>query len=230
MKRLLLLMVLCSPLLQADVTLVDSGRPQATLVLGEKATRSAQLAAFEVQHHIRLITGAQLDIVRTPPQDGIRIFIGNEAAQAAGFNEPLPESERSVVHFQDGDIILCGTDSPDYEAVDYKKHQTFPSFKGNYLGTLFAAYDFLEQGCGVRFYWLDESGTTFQARKTLTVPEFRRRHTPPMDAFREIYYYNGEPKVSPRDAALWKLRWRMCSFFGQTNHNMASIYFRYYKP
>ncbi len=230
MKRLFLLISLCSPLLWSDLTLVDSGRPQATLVLGEQATRSAQLAAFEVQHHLRLITGAQLEIVRTAPANGIRIFIGNEAARSAGYIEPLPQREFSVVHFQGSDIILCGTDSPDYGEVDYRNHKSFPGFKGNYLGSLFAAYDFLEQGCGVRFYWLDESGTTYEARTTLKIPEFRRRHTPPMDAFREIYYYNGDPKVSARDEALWKLRWRMCSFYGQTNHNMASIYFRHYKP
>ncbi|MBT7162551.1 MAG: hypothetical protein HN904_07210, partial [Victivallales bacterium] len=44
------------------ITLVRDGKPEAVIVLGEKATRSAQMGAFELQHHVRLITGAELPI------------------------------------------------------------------------------------------------------------------------------------------------------------------------
>ena len=50
--------------LYAKVTIADNGKPQSVIVLGEKPTRSAQLAARELRHHIKLITGAELQIIK----------------------------------------------------------------------------------------------------------------------------------------------------------------------
>ncbi len=213
------------------VTLVEDAVARAQIVCAEEATRSAQLGAFELRHHIALITGVQLPIVNKALDNlPCRIFIGDSPAlRETGKLPPKLDFETSLLRFVDNDILLLGNDSLDFGKVDYADEKTFPDFQENYKGTLFAVYDFLELCCGVRFYWLDESGTTFTPRKTLSVLPLERSHTPPLDAFREVYYYGGEPFVASRDSALWKLRWRMSRYFGATNHNMNSIYFRYYK-
>ena len=51
----------------ADTTLVRDGKPVSVIVLEAKPTRSAQMGAFELQHHVKLITGATLPIVQKVP-------------------------------------------------------------------------------------------------------------------------------------------------------------------
>ncbi|MDD5706569.1 MAG: hypothetical protein PHR35_11635, partial [Kiritimatiellae bacterium] len=67
-----------------DLTLVKDGAPAAAIVLAAQPTRAAQLAAFELQHHVRLITRATLPIVSedaTVP--GVRILVGESGATRA---------------------------------------------------------------------------------------------------------------------------------------------------
>ena len=74
----------------AAVTLVEQGKPRAAIVLdAERPTRAAQFAAFELQHVIRLITDAELPIVRGP--DGVAgaaILVGDSQAARAGPSGP----------------------------------------------------------------------------------------------------------------------------------------------
>ena len=46
------------------VELVKDGKPAASIILAEKPTRSAQMAAVELQYHIKLMTGATLEILK----------------------------------------------------------------------------------------------------------------------------------------------------------------------
>jgi hypothetical protein len=222
-KACLLAMLMLFPLgLHADITLVRDGIPEATIILEKSPTASAQLGAFELQHHIRLISGATMPIVRgaTPANTKVIIKIGGE-------NEGL-SGESSRIQFSDNKILLTGNDSPAFHSVNYDEYSGFPSIYNSFKGSLYAVYDFLEDYCGVRFYYIDESGTTFKPRKTIAVVEKNRTFTPPLDAFRLIC--DDDQKISkfqfsPRERALWQLRWRMNVTYGLTNHNQYSIYF-----
>ena len=202
----------------SELVLVNDGKPNATIVLQEKPTRAAQMGAFELQHHIKLITGVELPVVRAVmPEKGIKIFVG-------GNNEGLT-GEISIIRFNGDKIILAGNDSPDYGVVSYDKPNTYPKLEYNYRGSLYAVYDFLEIHCGIRFYGPDESGTTYRERQTLTVyPAAERKHTPPMDALRFLHFDDSKGK----DFSLLRLRWRHTRLFGHCNHNMYSIFFRYW--
>jgi len=103
-----------------DVTLVRDGNPESVIVLEKKPTRSAQMGAFELQHHIKLITGAELPIVRgeAPADAKTVIRIGGE-------NQSIKE-EASVIRFKGNTILLTGGDTADYREVDYRKNNTFP--------------------------------------------------------------------------------------------------------
>ena len=63
----------------AELTLVQDGKANAVILLDNSATKSAQLGAFELQHHVKLITGVELPITTKKPTDGkIAIKIGGE--------------------------------------------------------------------------------------------------------------------------------------------------------
>jgi len=209
----------------ADVILVKDGQPQAEILLNTPATKSAQLGAYELQYHIKLITEAELPIVTTRnPAVPVAIRIGGE-------NQSI-EEEASVVKFRDGEILLTGGDTPDNRKVDYAKPGTYPSIDYHWKGSLFAVYDFLEDYCNVHFYGMDPLDTTFARRKTLEVKAKDRYFVSQTDAFRDVYddlFYSGhEIKKTSRDQALWKLRWRSTVTYAKTNHNTYSIYFTHW--
>ena len=218
----------------ADLILVNNGRAAAEIILGPNPTRSEQLGALELNHHIRLITGTELP-VRTAPgkEDAVRIYIGESTSIPC----PVREGERIVRKIRGKNIYLTGTDTSSRGKVDYNNVRTFPmtTYQWDYVytGPLFAVYDFLEDLCGVRFFWLNESGTRYEPRKTLSVKAIDRDHKPPMDAFRVVHVsarVQKSLKISPRERMLWGLRWRHCIHFGLTNHNGYSIYFAHYGP
>ncbi|OQA85016.1 MAG: hypothetical protein BWY31_02148 [Lentisphaerae bacterium ADurb.Bin242] len=209
-----------------DVTLVRDGNPESVIVLEKKPTRSAQMGAFELQHHIKLITGAELPIVRgeAPADAKTVIRIGGE-------NQSIKE-EASVIRFKGNTILLTGGDTADYEEVDYRKQATFPPVNYHWKGSLFAVYDFLEDYCGVHFYGMDPLDTTYKKRSTLTVKEKDRYFVSKMDAFRDMFDDDYPAahliKNSRREHDLWKLRWRSSVTYGKVNHNTYSIYFAHW--
>ena len=146
MKFYLIFTLLGAFLLQAaEMTLVRDGKPEAVILLdAEKNTKSAQMGAFELQYHVRLITGAELPIVTEAPAGKLVIKIGGE-------NGDIKE-EATRIRFTPNKILLTGGDTADYGKVDYKKPGTFPSVNYHWKGSLFAVYDFLEDYCDVHFY------------------------------------------------------------------------------
>jgi hypothetical protein len=216
-----------------DLVLVKNGEPQAVIVLSKKPTRSAQMGAYELQHNIKLITGAEIPITDSTENDGkVQIFVGeSNATKNMGYRSADFKGETSLVNFRNDYIILIGNDSPDYQKVDYKKPNTFPPIKYSLKGSLYAVYDFLENQCGFHFYDLGELGTVYSKRKTLSVKVADKKYTSPLSAFRYVHRDDrrySKFKYSRREDALWKLRWRMNVMYGLTNHNFYSIYYRYW--
>ena len=223
--KILFLLAALIPLLirgEENYTIVRNGKAEAVILLDKRATRSAQLGAFELQHHIQLITGVRLPITDSiPEKNKLVIKVGGE-------NSGLP-FEALRIRFSENRILLTGHDTADFRKVDYQKSGTFPGFFSVSNGSLYAVYDFLESFCGVRFYYMDESGTTYRKRKTLTVRKQNKDFVSPLDAFRYIYIDDSKfLDISPRDLLLWRHRWRQCQYYGLTNHNQYSIYFAHW--
>ena len=215
----------------ADLTLVKAGTPLASIVIDAKEpTKSAQLAAFELRHAIKLITGAELPIVgEIDDVKGIPILVGeSDATRKLKIPATAFQREEYLVEFNNKRIVLMGNDSPDYAKVDYADPKTFPATEYNYRSTTYAVYDFLEKCCGVRFYSFGDDGTTFERRPTLTVKPVSIHYSPKMDAFRNPYFGNEPRGVPPRDVKLLRLRWRLNTIFGEVSHNIYSIYWRYW--
>jgi len=222
----------------APLQLVKNGEPRAEIILGENPTKGAQLGAYELRHHVKLITGTELPIAAKPSGKlPVRIFVGTTPDGKA---EKM-SGEVISRKFSANDIVLTGNDTTPRGKIDYGDYTTFvqidPAEFYGYNGPVFAVYDFLEDLCGVRFFWMDEHGTVYSKRDTLTVERKDRVHTPRVDGFRLIYA-DGSLLASPeqealkkmpsRNRVLWRLRWRMMSCFGPQNHNCMSIYYAHW--
>jgi len=215
----------------ADATLVREGRPLAGIVIDAgKPTRSAQLAAFELRHVVKLITGAELPIVTNRAAvQGVAILVGeSESTRRLKVPEPGFTGEEYLVQFADDHIVLIGNDSPDYGKVDYADEKTYPALQYTYRSTTFAVYDFLEKCCGVRFYSFGDDGIAFEKRPTLTVQPVSIRTSPKMDAYRQMSLGSRTALAPPRDITLLHMRWRLNNLFGSSNHSIFSIFYRYW--
>ena len=228
MKTILtgILIVLQGILFAGEITLIQDGRPNAEIVLGEKPTVSAQLAAFELNHHFRLITGIELPVsAKATPAPGIKIHLGTAYVPS--------RIEYSEVEVSADRIRIFGFDAPLYGKVDYQKPKTYGNGS---RGTLFAAYDFLEQFCDVRWYAPGKTGTVFTPRKTLKVKTGKSRIVPPAFEYRRLspMKRRGTPAkfygCKDRDIQLLYMRWRTFHYTPGDMHNIYPIYYEYYAP
>jgi uncharacterized protein DUF4838 len=161
------------------LVLVQGGRPAATIVVARQATRAARFAAYELQWHIRKITGATLPIANDKAKtQGVRILVG--ASRATPKLDLKPQEY--LVRFLPNTLLLVGRDAPDRSAVIYDADdpfcfRTWPGFFTEHA-TCYAVYDFLERYCGVRWFMPNELGLVCPKTKTLTVSGADVRRSP----------------------------------------------------
>lgn len=59
------------------VSLVRDGKPVSAIILPARATSTAQFSAMELRHHIKMISGAKLPIIKEgEPFNGFGIYVG----------------------------------------------------------------------------------------------------------------------------------------------------------
>jgi hypothetical protein len=193
----------------APVTLVSRGNPTATIVLAPQPTRVAEFAAFELQHHLRLITGATLLIVKSDQRPaGTCVLVGDSpAARALGIKPEQLAFEQYVVRFYPEAVALIGHDSPDtgeivYDMDNLAAGKGWPGFWEE-RGTLHAVYDFLERCCGVRWFNQTELGTVCPKTETLKVKATEVKRAPAF-RFRDALGAMGDnPALYNRSVLLW---------------------------
>ncbi|HJN17366.1 MAG TPA: DUF4838 domain-containing protein [Armatimonadota bacterium] len=105
-------MLLLTDVDAASLKLVRNGEPRASIVLAAEPTRAASMAAGELQEHVRLITGANLPIVRDAAQvEGIRILVGeSDATRALGLRSEDFASQEYLIQAQRDTLVLMGRD------------------------------------------------------------------------------------------------------------------------
>ncbi|MBT7299176.1 MAG: hypothetical protein HN849_06680, partial [Victivallales bacterium] len=98
----------------APMELVLNRVPKATVVLAADPTPAASMAARELQEHVRLITGAELPIVRDGASvDGIRILVGeSKATRALGLRSNDFASQEYLIRATGRTLVLMGRDEP----------------------------------------------------------------------------------------------------------------------
>lgn len=195
-----------------DLVLVDSGRPNATIVVAAEPSEQAVRAAGELQAFIERMSGARLAIRREPEEvAGNRIFVGMGAGVQrlgvdvpAGFTNAMNE-EGYVIRRVGTDLVLAGNEH------------------GMYKGTLFAVYDLLGR-LGCRWYFPGPFGEVVPRRDTIAAGEVSVVERPDF-RFRNIWYSGWMP-VTQQDGerfAQWMERNRMTSLHGLSLPGDGSI-------
>ena len=215
---------------EGKLDLVRDGRPAATIIIAQEPTKAAQFAAYELQYHVRLITGAELPIVADDAAvTGARVLVGeSRATHALGLVGQPFATEEYLIRFLPDTLLLLGKDHGDYGPVKYSfddlnAYTTWPGLFAEHA-TCFAVYDLLER-CGVRWFTPDDTGLVYPTQDTLTVsgPDVRRspafRYREPgysggdgYDNYTRMWQYSGpggapKPEESTRLAAVEAMAW-----------------------
>jgi|GEM_PF-574323 len=150
--------LLCALGAIAGTVIVRDGQPRGVIVTTEQPSATARHAAEELQHFIELMSGATLPI-RTDaaalPAGQIALLVG-KSKFTAGMNLPAGEDqdrtrEGFVLKTLGDRIIFAGNED------------------GNYHGTEYAVYEFLER-LGCRWYYPGDYGQVAPKRATIDVP------------------------------------------------------------
>lgn len=171
-----------------EVKLAEAGEAKAEIVLGANPVKAARFAALELKSHLDAITGADFRIVdeNSRTQGMYPIFVGEQKATLDEY-DPADFAEQSyVVDIGSARTVLFGRDNVSTQAVSIVYDgapgvvagaRNIPS-QWEERGSLNAAYDFLRDGCGVR--WLDctEAGTVIPSKKDLTVRTCSKEESP----------------------------------------------------
>jgi len=193
------------------VLLVDNGQPVASIVVAREFTPAARLAALEIQLHVHKITGAVLPMVTDDtPATGTRILVGDTSpTRRLGVASDDLGPQEYLIQFRPDCVILLGRDWQDTRQnrnelghctygrtlASYRNEIDFLGANGERTrltlpglfddqGTCYAAYDFLERFCGVRWYGPSDLNIVTPRRATLTVqgrdirrsPDLKHRH------------------------------------------------------
>ena len=192
-------------------TLVENGKPVATIVISEEAlaaplytplsqvavasipkARKIRLAAEELQRTIEKMTGAKLPIVGdNVPVTGNAVLIG-ESKKTAPLNLNVPRGMTPELK-DEGYLIWAGGDTLVLAGND----------DGPYNGTFFAVAEFLERQ-GVRWFMPGEFGEYIPKTATIKIADIEFRDKP---SFIMRGWTVGHPSPSIReDEGLWRLR------------------------
>jgi hypothetical protein len=176
-------------------TLVQDGRPIATIVTAAANNQNTREAAAELQRYVRKISGAELPIVSDEQAPhGPLILVGTNRFTAqqpewripSGLTPKLRE-EGFVIRCQGDRLLLVGNDA------------------GPYYGTRYAVAEFLHR-LGVRWFVPGEFGEVIPHAPTLTFPEIEVRQQP--DFSMRNYWQHNRDKMGDEDTE-WKIHHKM---------------------
>ncbi len=98
--------------------LVQQGKPVCTIVVAEKPSPAARMAALELQYHVLKISGAEIAIrSESEPAEGRRILVGESSAtRRFGLRGGDFKPQEYLIAFRPDMMILIGRDWEDTEA------------------------------------------------------------------------------------------------------------------
>lgn len=196
----------------ASVTIVESGKPRAEIVVAEDALSSVQVAARDLQTYVEEISGATLPVVNQPSGGGVLPIYVGDSAPLQGLELPIADlpPEGFLVLVRNDYIALVGRDEqrPNFP-YSHDNVEAWQEFSGQLsvpprgvpmvgtdvgkLGfrsldataTLYAVSTFLEE-LGVRWYAPYEDGTVIPNMATIEIP-LQDTEMEPRFMYRDIY-------------------------------------------
>ena len=165
--------LMCATEVFAAVKLTENGKAAGSIYVAEDAIPAEKTAAKELQNFIEQISGARLPVVNSKQNDTV-ISVGQD----------MDLTDIDFKQLRPDEIILRT-----------KNNRLYVS-GGRPRGTLYAAYEFLEQKLGIRVLTPDE--TFIPQKATLEIEELNLRYAPQFET-REILYSNkSAPAFTPR--------------------------------
>ena len=180
----------------AELTLTRNGKPAAAIILDANPVKAAQFAAFELQWHVKAISGATLPIMRgraRVTKGHVKIHLGDGTrARELDLGQTALRFQEHAVRWGPGEVVLVGKDAVDRSEVkynvdnlsDWQGNTNWPSMWEDH-GTLDAVYDFLRDACGVRWLNPTDTGTVIPKAPTLTAKGADVRRMPTF-SYRDI--------------------------------------------
>lgn len=152
------------------LTLAESGKAAATIVVAAGATAAEQTAAAEVADYLRRISGAVFRVQPEgqTPADGSRIFVGPTAfARSQGLIAETLGPEEWIIRTIANDLVILG---------------------GPPRGTIYGAYHFLEDVLEV--HWWNPFEESVPPRQTVRITTLNLQGKPAIP-YRDIYMLYG---------------------------------------
>lgn len=132
--------------------IVKDGRSFVTIVVGSGASKRVKFAAEELREYLKKISGADIPI-RTDKEkiSGAMIHIGaNSYVKSSGMSTDQLKPDGFTIKTNGEDLVLLGSDDN---------------------GTQFAVYYFLEEYCGVRWFWPGETGEYVPKKEIISLED-----------------------------------------------------------
>ena len=175
------LIMMISVTADAELVIVNRGRPTSVVVVGNDASENTRLAADDFVYHVRRASGAELKIVspaeaNSLSEDTVRIVIGdNKNSRVLGVDVSQLVKEQFVVKTLGGNLVCAGNDSAapaSFWAVTY----------------------LLDRQLGVRWLWPGETGTHVPIIDTIAIPNLDILSRPPLESRSVRIRKKGEPR------------------------------------
>lgn len=172
----IMLVAIISALPVAAMDLTVDGAANCVIVVPDEGMQIHRFPAEEIAQHMQAISGADVPIVAEsdcPADVAHRVYVGpTGAAAAAGIDADALEPEAIRILTVGDDLFILGGDRIGPGDRDD------PHSYNNQVGTLYAAYDFLQDQLGVRWLWPGETGTVIPEKPTISVGEIDIHEVP----------------------------------------------------
>ena len=191
--------------------IVDRGQARADIVIAESPSRTAKLAAVELQNFIVTISGGKPLIVTEPGRDNpVHIYVG-----ASGHTDRLnitdDDLEYDAFRIVSGDdwLVLLGSDKEFGDATrlgqDIERLEGLSLSEEDGRGSLNAVYEFL-RGLGCRWYFPGDIGEIVPKMETIALPQVNKTVRPDFRLRHMRQYYHSFYQTPGDHEILWQLR------------------------
>ncbi len=184
------------PVSPRGFTIAESGRARAIIVLADRASQTERFVAAELKEYLTRITGAAFQIQgddRELPANFNLISVGKTRLPLEQGIDPARlglEKEGFWIKTTGNRLFLLGRDDD---------------------GIQFAAYEFLEKYCGVRWFFPGEHGEEVPRTTILRLPAIDDRQAPYFT--RRTMALSREHKDTPVESDYWRFgrKWKLGS-------------------
>ena len=167
------LVILMSAVTSKGIEIVKDGRPRTAIIIPDQALRPTKLAAEELQTHIKLASGAKLEIhseSSKPKEFSSLIYVGPcKAAFAAKVARHKPPVNYFAGKTVGNDLFLFGDDRD----VQPEMKSLLQYMRYMHSGSAFAVYEFLERILNVRWLWPGDLGVKIDKKKHIIVASLK---------------------------------------------------------